>query len=135
MIFQPKKTKFKKTRKGKLPRHSYKSNNLQFGHIGLKVIESGLITSKQLESARQAISRKIKRDGKIWIRIFPSISVTSKPAAVRMGKGKGAVSHWVSKVGSGTIVFEICGVSHYLSKIALKTGSAKLPVKTKVIYF
>lgn len=134
MLFQPRKTKFKKTKKGKLSKFNFKSNKLQFGHIGLKVIESGLITSKQIESARQAINRKIKRKGKVWIRIFPSISVTSKPAAVRMGKGKGAVSHWVSKVGSGTVIFEMCGVSNYLSKSALRTGSAKLPVKTKIIY-
>ena len=134
MLFQPRKTKFKKTKKGKLSKFNFKSNNLQFGHIGLKVIESGLITSKQIESARQAINRKIKRKGKVWIRIFPSISVTSKPAAVRMGKGKGSVSHWVSKVGSGTVIFEMCGVSSYLSKSALRTGSAKLPIKTKIIY-
>ena len=134
MNFQPRKTKFKKTKKGRLSKFNFKSNKLQFGHIGLKVIESGLITSKQIESARQAINRKIKRKGKVWIRIFPSISVTSKPAAVRMGKGKGSVSHWVSKVGSGTVILEMCGVSSYLSKSALRTGSAKLPIKTKVIY-
>lgn len=134
MLFQPRKTKFKKTKKGRLSKFNFKSNKLQFGHIGLKVIESGLITSKQIESARQAINRKIKRKGKVWIRIFPSISVTSKPAAVRMGKGKGSVSHWVSKVGSGTVILEMCGVSSYLSKSALRTGSAKLPIKTKVIY-
>jgi len=133
-MFQPKKTKYKKTRKGKLPKFNFKSNSLNFGTIGLKATESGLITSRQIESARQAITRKIERRGKVWIRIFPSISVTSKPAAVRMGKGKGAVSHWVAKVGSGTVILELCGVGNHISIPALKTGSAKLPLKTKIVY-
>lgn len=134
MLFQPKKTKYKKNRKGKIPKLNFNSNNLTFGNLGLKAIESGSISSRQLEAARQAINRKIKRKGKIWIRVFPSIPVTSKPVAVRMGKGKGSVSHWVAKVGSGTILFEICGISKFIAKSALNTGSAKLPLKTKIVF-
>lgn len=134
MLLQPKKTKYKKSRKGKLPRLNFKSIDLKFGNIGLKAIESGIITSRQLESARQAINRKIKRKGKLWLRIFPSIPVTVKPTAVRMGKGKGSVNHWVVKIGAGTILIELCGVSHFVAKAALKTGKAKLPLKTKIFY-
>ena len=134
MLLQPKKTKYKKTKKGKLPKLNFKSNKLKFGVIGLKSMESGTISSRQLEAARQAINRKMKRKGKLWIRIFPSIPVTQKPTAVRMGKGKGAVNHWVAKVGAGTVLFELCGISNFVSISALKTGSAKLSLKTKVIY-
>ena len=134
MLFQPKKTKYKKSRKGKVSNLNFKSNNLTFGTLGLKAIESGLISSRQLEAARQSINRKIKRKGKIWIRVFPSIPVTSKPVAVRMGKGKGSVSHWVARVGSGTEIFELCGISKFVAKSALTTGSAKLPLKTKIIF-
>lgn len=133
MLLQPKKTKYKKNKKGKIPKLSFKSNKLNFGVIGLKSVESGIITARQIEAARQAINRKIKRKGKVWVRIFPFISVTSKPTAVRMGKGKGSVSHWVSKVGAGTVLFEICGVNTFNSIAALKTGSAKLSIKTKII--
>lgn len=134
MLLQPKKTKYKKTKKGKLPKLNFKSNKLKFGVVGLKAMESGSISSRQLEAARQAITRKMKRKGKLWLRIYPSISVTSKPAAVRMGKGKGSVSHWVSKVGAGSVLLELCGVSTFVSISALKTGSAKLPIKTKIVF-
>jgi large subunit ribosomal protein L16 len=133
MYLQPKRTKFKKHRKGKLTRFEYKTNKLQFGIIGLKAMESGSISSKQIEAARQAITRKIKRNGRVWIRIFPDISVTSKPIAVRMGKGKGSVDHWIAKVASGRILFEIDGLPPKLAKAALYTGGAKLPVKTSII--
>jgi len=131
MFLQPKKTKYKKHRKGVLKKVEYK-NKIQFGTICLKAIESGCVSAKQIESARQAINRKLKRTGKVWIRIFPHISVTSKPIEVRMGKGKGSVKHWISKVKRGSILFEIDGVSDKLAKAAFKTGSAKLPVKTIV---
>ena len=134
MLLQPKKTKFKKLKKGKLPKLNFKSNRLKFGTTGLKSVESGIISSRQIEAARQAINRKMKRKGKLWIRIFPSIPVTQKPTAVRMGKGKGSVNHWVAKVGAGTVLFELCGISNFVSIAALKTGSAKLPLKTKIIY-
>lgn len=134
MLLQPKKTKYKKLKKGKLPKLNFKSNQLKFGTTGLKSVESGIISSRQIEAARQAINRKMKRKGKLWIRIFPSIPVTQKPTAVRMGKGKGSVNHWVAKVGAGTVLFELCGISNFVSISALKTGSAKLSLKTKVIY-
>lgn len=132
MLLQPKKFKYKKLRKGKLKKFIYNSK-LDFGFIGLKSVESGLITSKQIESARQAISRKIKKKGgKIWIKIFPNIPITKKPNEVRMGKGKGNLSHWVAKVRGGSIIFEIGGVNKKVAIKAFRTGGAKLPVKTKV---
>ena len=130
MFTQPKKTKYKKIRKGKLSKFEYKSNNLVFGTIGLKAAESGTLTAKQIEAARQAIVRKIKRKGKIWIRIFPYIPITKKPTEVRMGKGKGSIACWAAKVKSGTVLFELCGVSNLQSIPAFKTGGAKLPIKT-----
>lgn len=134
MFLQPKRSKYKKLRKGTLARLEFRANKLQFGTIGLKAVESGTISARQIEAARQSINRKIKRKGKLWIRIFPSIPVTQKPTAVRMGKGKGSVNHWVAKVGAGTVLFELCGISNFVSISALKTGSAKLSLKTKVIY-
>lgn len=133
MFLQPKKSKYKKHRKIKLNKFNFKSNKLIFGTIGLQAIESGTITSRQLEASRQAINRRLKRKGKIWIRIFPSIPVTSKPTEVRMGKGKGNVSYWVAKVSAGSIIFEICNKSISNSLRALRTGNAKLPLKTQVI--
>lgn len=133
MYLQPKRSKYKKVRKGTLKRLEFKSNKLKFGTIGLKASESGILTSKQLESARQSIARKTDRKGKLWLRIFPDLPITSKPTEVRMGKGKGAVNHWATKVGCGKILFEICGVSLSAAKAAFKTGGAKLPIKTKII--
>jgi large subunit ribosomal protein L16 len=132
MLNGPRQTKYKKTRKGKLVKLEYKSNDLKFGTIGLKAAESGIINSKQIESARQAIVRKIKRKGKIWIRIFPNLSITSKPTGIRMGKGKGQVSHWGARVRGGTVLFEVCGVNFNTVFSAFKTGGAKLPIKTKI---
>jgi large subunit ribosomal protein L16 len=130
MFLQPKKQKYKKIRKGKLAKFKYKSNELKFGTIGLKAAESCLISARQIEAARQAIVRKIKRNGKIWIRIFPNLPVTKKPTEVRMGKGKGTLDHWVAKVKSGTVLFEMCGVENRKSIPAFRTGGAKLPIKT-----
>lgn len=132
MYKQPKQTKYKKTKKGKLVKLEYKSNKLKFGVIGLKAAESGIINSNQIEATRQAIARKIKRKGKIWIKIFPDLPITSKPTGVRMGKGKGQVSHWGARVRGGTVLFEICGVNLDTVVLALKTGGAKLPIKTKI---
>lgn len=134
-MLQPKRTKYKKLRKGSTPKFNHKNKKLIFGTIGLKCIESGIITSRQLESARQAINRKMKRKGKIWIRIFPSIPVTSKPNEVRMGKGKGNLSYWCAKVSSGTLLFEICNNNIADSKLALISGNNKLPIKTKIITY
>lgn len=133
MFLQPRKTKYKKLRKGKLPKLEYKVTILKFGVIGLKAAESGIISAKQLEAARQAINRKLKRKGKMWIRIFPNYPITKKPTEVRMGKGKGSVNYWAAKVGGGTILFEICGVSSQKAISAFYTGGAKLPIKTIIV--
>jgi large subunit ribosomal protein L16 len=132
MFNGPKRIKFKKTKKGKLVRFEYKSNQLRFGEIGLKAAESGILNSRQIESARQAIARKTKRKAKIWIKIFPDLPITSKPVGVRMGKGKGQLSHWGARVRGGTVLFEICGANPNAIINALKTAGAKLPIKTKI---
>jgi large subunit ribosomal protein L16 len=134
MFTGPKQTKYKKTRKGKLSKYEFKTNNLKFGTIGLKAVESGMLNAKQIEAARQAIVRKIKRKGKIWIRVFPDTPITSKPTGIRMGKGKGQVSHWVARIRGGTVLFEVCGVNFSLVSEALQTGGAKLPIKTKIFH-
>lgn len=132
MFLQPKRSKFKKTRKGKLSHLEFKSTKLKFGTIGLKAAESGTLTAKQIEAARQAITRKINRKGKLWIRIFPDLPVTLKPIEVRMGKGKGSVNFWASRVAGGSVLFELCGVTKNTALLAFRTGGAKLPIKTQV---
>jgi len=132
MLLQPKRTKYKKIQKGKLHKFNFRSNKLQFGEIGLKAAKSGTISSKQIEAARQAIVRKLNRKGKLWVRIFPNVPITAKPTEVRMGKGKGALSHWGVKISAGTVLFEICGMSENTAVSAFKTGGAKLPIKTVV---
>lgn len=132
MFLQPKRSKYKKVRKGTLPKLEYRSTKLRFGTIGLKALESGTISARQIEAARQSIMRKIKRKGKLWIKIFPTTPITAKPTEVRMGKGKGAVSHWAVKVGGGRVLFELCGVSTNTAVAAFRTGGAKLPIKTAV---
>ena len=132
MFLQPKKVKYKKVKKGRLAKFDFKSNKLRFGEIGLKAKISGIISARQIEAARRAITRKIKRKGKIWICIFPNLPITSKPIESRMGKGKGAVSYWVARVKGGSTLFEICGVPSNLSVEDLKAGSKKLPIKTKI---
>nr|YP_010208962.1 ribosomal protein L16 [Skeletonema tropicum]UBA16272.1 ribosomal protein L16 [Skeletonema tropicum] len=133
MLLQPKKTKYKKIQKGKLSRFDFRSNKLRFGSIGLKAAKAGTVSSRQIEAARQAIVRKLNRKGKLWIRVFPSVPITAKPIEVRMGKGKGALSHWGVKVSAGTVLFEICGISRNIAITAFKTGGAKLPVKTIIL--
>lgn len=132
MLKGPKQIKYKKTKKGKLGYLEFKANNLKFGTIGLKAAESGIIRANQLEAARQAIARKIKRKGKVWVRVFTNLPITSKPTGVRMGKGKGQISHWGARVRGGTVIFEVCGFNLNNILEALKTGGAKLPVKTKI---
>jgi large subunit ribosomal protein L16 len=132
MFLKPNQIKYKKVKKGKLSKLEFKSNILKFGSVGLKAAESGILNSRQIEAARQAIVRKIKRKGKIWIKIFPDLPITTKPTGVRMGKGKGQVSHWGARVRGGTVLFEICGVNLNTVVAALKTGGAKLPLKTKI---
>ena len=131
MLLQPKKIKYQKVRKGKLNRFKLKSK-LDFGNFGLKALESGVVTAKHLNAASQAINRKIKKNGKVWLKIYPSLPITKKPTEVRMGKGKGNISHWATKVRSGSILFEIIAVNEKIARKAFKTGSAKLPIKTKI---
>ena len=135
MFLQPKRLKFNKVKKGKIYKLKHKLNRLRYGSVGLKSIESGMISARQLESSRQAIMRKIKRKGKLWIRVYPFVPVTRKPVEVRMGKGKGSVDHYSAKVSCGVIVFELFGASKSVSIAAFKTGGAKLPVKTKIVYY
>ena len=132
MFLQPRKTKYRKVKKGRLKKLEFKSNSVKFGELGLKAQVAGMITANQIEAARRTIARKTKRKGKIWIRIFPDLPITAKPTESRMGKGKGAVSHWVARVRGGTTLFEICGIPRHLAIEALKAGSKKLPVKTKI---
>ena len=132
MFLQPRKVKYNKIRKGKLKKLNFKDNKVRFGEVGLKATISGMITARQIESARKAIVRKIKRKGKVWICIFPNLPITAKPTESRMGKGKGVVSHWAARVRGGDTLFEICGVPLNLSIEALKAGSNKLPIKTKI---
>ena len=134
MFLQPKKVKFKKVRKGRISKLNFKSNKLNFGLVGLKSTESGTVSAKQIEASRQAIMRKIKRSGKLWIRVYPNTPITKKPIEVRMGKGKGSVSYYSAKVSSGTVLFELCGVNKNTAVAAFKTGGAKLPIKTKVVF-
>jgi large subunit ribosomal protein L16 len=132
MFLQPRKTKFRKIKKGKLKKFEFKSNLINFGEIGLKAETAGILTARQIEAARRAIARKIKRKGKIWVKIFPDLPITAKPTESRMGKGKGSVSYWASRVGGGTTLFEICGVPKHIAMDALQAGGKKLPIKTKI---
>lgn len=131
MLF-PKRTKYRKSFKFK-PKKNIIFNDLNFGAYGLKALESGRITNKQIEAARRAITRKMSREGRIWIHIFPHIPVTSKPIEVRMGKGKGSLSYWASIIKSGKLLFEVDGVSTELAKQALNFGAGKLPLRTKFV--
>jgi len=132
-MFQPKRTKYRKQMKGRNTGLSHKSNTLDFGAFGLKATSRGQITSRQIEAARRAMTRHIKRGGNIWIRIFPDKPITKKPLEVRMGKGKGNVEYWVALVQPGKVMFEMAGVSEELAREAFKLASAKLPVKTHFI--
>ena len=132
MFLQPRKTKYKKTRKGTLKKFEFKANTIRFGELGLKAQAAGMIRANQIEAARRTIVRKIKRKGKIWICVFPDLPITSKPTESRMGKGKGSVDHWVTRVRGGTTLFEICGIPKHIAIEALRAGSKKLPIKTKI---
>jgi len=132
-MLAPKRVKFRKRQKGRNRGKAQRGNSVSFGDIGLKALEHGKITSQQIESARVAIMRHIKRGGKVWIRIFPDFPVTSKPAEVRMGKGKGAPDGWVAPVKPGRIMYEVKGVDIALAKEALKRASYKLPIKTAIV--
>ena len=132
-MLQPKKTKFRKAFKGRIHGNAKGGTALNFGSYGLKAMEPERITARQIEAARRAISRAIKRQGRLWIRIFPDVPVSSKPAEVRMGSGKGNPEFWVARVKPGRIMFEIDGVTHQIAKEALELAAAKLPIKTRFV--
>jgi large subunit ribosomal protein L16 len=129
-MLQPKRTKFRKQHTGRNNGTALRGSSVSFGEYGLKAISRGRMTARQIESARRAISRHVKRGGKIWIRIFPDKPITKKPLEVRMGKGKGSVEYWVAQIKPGTMLFEIEGVSEELAREAFELAAAKLPVKT-----
>ena len=132
-MLQPKKTKYRKQQKGKMKGNAQRGHQLAFGSFGIKTLEEAWITGRQIEAARQAITRHMKREGQLWIRIFPDKPVTKKPAEVRMGKGKGAPEYFVARINPGRILFEIEGVSLVIAKEALRLGAQKLPVQTKTV--
>jgi large subunit ribosomal protein L16 len=129
-MLQPKRTKFRKQFKGRNRGVATRGNKVSFGEYGLKAAEFGRITSRQIEAARRALSRHVKRGGKVWIRIFPDKPITKKPLEVRQGKGKGSVEYWVALVQPGRMMFEIEGIPKEMAREALKLAAAKLPVKT-----
>ncbi|MAD59041.1 MAG: 50S ribosomal protein L16 [Flammeovirgaceae bacterium] len=132
-MLQPKRTKFRKKQKGRVKGIAQRGHTISFGSFGIKSLEAGWITSRQIEAARIAVTRKMKREGQVWIRIFPDKPVTKKPAEVRMGKGKGAPEYWVAVVKPGTIMFEAGGVTTEVAKEALRLAAQKLPVRTKFV--
>ena len=132
-MMQPKRTKFRKAHKGRIKGVAKGGSDLNFGSYGLKALEPQRVTARQIEATRRAITRHMKRAGRVWIRIFPDVPVTKKPTEVRMGKGKGSVEFWACKVKPGRIMFEIDGVSEAVAREALRLGAAKLPIKTKVV--
>ena len=132
-MLQPKRTKFRKQFKGKISGEAKGGFLLNFGTFGLKATEPERVTARQIEAARRAITRHMKRQGRVWIRIFPDVPVTSKPTEVRMGKGKGSVDYWAAKVKPGRVMFEIDGVSEVIAREALRLGAMKLPVLTRVV--
>jgi len=129
----PKRRKYKKAFKGRLKGKETRGVEISFGRYGLKALGSARLTSRQIEAARRAISRKMKRMGTLWIRVFPDVPVTSKPTEVRMGKGKGSVDYWAAKVKPGRILFELEGISTDLAKEAFTSGGNKLPIKTMFV--
>jgi large subunit ribosomal protein L16 len=132
-MLSPKKTKYRKAFKGRIHGDAKGGFQLNFGSYGLKAMEPERVTARQIEACRRAITRQMKRQGRVWIRIFPDLPVTDKPAEVRMGKGKGAVDYWAARVHPGRIMFEIDGVPDDIARQALALGSAKLPIRTKVV--
>ena len=132
-MLQPKRTKFRKMQKGRVKGIAQRGHTLAFGNFGIKSLEPGWITSRQIEAARIAVTRFMKREGQVWIRIFPDKPITKKPAEVRMGKGKGAPEYWVAPIKPGTILFEATGVTTEIAKEAMRLAAQKLPVTTKFI--
>ena len=132
-MLQPKRTKFRKQHKGRIKGVAKGGTELNFGSFGLKAMEPERVTARQIEATRRAITRAMKRAGRVWIRIFPDVPVSKKPTEVRMGKGKGSPEFWAAKVKPGRIMFEIDGVSEEVAREALTLGAAKLPIKTRIV--
>jgi large subunit ribosomal protein L16 len=132
-MLQPKRVKYRRVQKGRIKGLAHKGSELSFGSFGLKALESGRITNRQIESARIAVTRFMKREGKVWINIFPDKPITKKPLEVRMGKGKGALDHWVAIIKPGRIIFETEGVPLDVAQESLRLAAQKLPMKTKFI--
>lgn len=132
-MLQPKRTKFRKAHKGRIHGNAKGGTSLTFGSYGLKALEPDRINARQIEAARRAITRHMKRAGRVWIRIFPDLPISSKPTEVRMGKGKGSPEYWAARVAPGRIMFEIDGVSEAIAREALRLGAMKLSVKTKFV--
>jgi large subunit ribosomal protein L16 len=132
-MLQPAKTKYRKGHKGRIHGKAYSGNTLAFGSYGLKALEPERVTARQLEAARRAIARHMKRQGRIWIRVFPDVPVSRKPAEVRMGSGKGTPEFWVVRVHPGRILFEVDGVPANIARESFELAAAKLPIKTKVV--
>ncbi|MFY9877194.1 MAG: 50S ribosomal protein L16 [Rhodomicrobium sp.] len=132
-MLQPKKTKFRKAFKGRMNGNAKGGTALNFGSFGLKALEPERVTARQIEAARRAITRQMKRAGRVWIRVFPDLPVSKKPTEVRMGKGKGSPEFWAARVKPGKIMFEIDGVGEETAREALRLGAAKLPIRTRVV--
>lgn len=132
-MLQPKRTKYRKQQKGRNEGLDYRGSTIAFGSVGLKAVTGGRLTNRQIESARIAMTRYMKREGKVWIRIFPDKPITAKPQEVRMGKGKGSLDHWVAQIKPGRIMFELDGVPYAVAAEALRLAAQKLPVMTKTI--
>jgi large subunit ribosomal protein L16 len=132
-MLQPKKTKFRKQFKGRIHGAAKGGFDLNFGTFGLKAVEPERVTARQIEAARRAITREMKRQGRVWIRVFPDVPVTAKPTEVRMGSGKGAPEYWAARVHPGRIMFEVDGVAETVAREALRLGAAKLSVRTRIV--
>ena len=132
-MLQPKRTKFRKQHKGRIHGNAKGGTMLNFGSYGIKAMEPERITARQIEAARRAITRHMKRAGRVWIRVFPDVPVSSKPTEVRMGKGKGSPDYWACRVKPGRVMFEIDGVSEEVAREALRLGGRKLPIKTRFV--
>lgn len=132
-MLQPKRLKYRRQQKGRIKGIAQRGNTVAFGTFGLKALDSGRITNRQIEAARVAMTRHMKREGNVWIRIFPDKPITSKPAEVRMGKGKGALDHYVAIVKSGAVMFEMDGIPYQVAEEAFNLAAQKLPIKTKVV--
>jgi len=132
-MLQPMRTKFRKAHKGRIHGTATSGNDLAFGHFGLKAMEPDRVTARQIEAARRAMTRHMKRSGRVWIRIYPDVPVSKKPIEVRMGKGKGTPEYWVCRIKPGRVLFEVDGVTEQVARESLALAAAKLPIKTRFV--